>query len=284
MLVSYAQNQEDVVLHRLTKFVEKGTFVDVGAAHPVIHNVTYSLYLSGWRGINVEPMAAEAEMLRSARPDDVTHQLAVGASAGSVVIHTGPSENRGATTARSDIADGYRSQGQVFSSETVEMVRLDTLLDSAGLDEIHVLKIDVEGLEKEVLEGVNLTSHRPWVLVVESTRPNSTEDTSHEWESMVLDSGYEMTLFDGLNKFYVRTDLTSIREALSTPANVFDQWVSWELVETRRVLDESSDNSRAFVEKLLERAEVSEAYAARLELLLHKANGWLPERARTESS
>ena len=284
MLISYAQNQEDVVLHRLTKFVERGVFVDVGAAHPVIHNVTYSLYLSGWRGINVEPMAAEAQMLRSTRPDDVTHQLAVGASAGSVVIYTGPSENRGATTARSDIADRYRSQGQTFSTETVEMVRLDTLLDSAGLDEIHVLKIDVEGLEKEVLEGVDLTSYRPWVLVVESTRPNSTEDTSHEWESMILDSGYGMTLFDGLNKFYVRTDLTSIREALSTPANVFDQWVSWELVETRRVLNESSDESRAFVERLVERAEASEAYAARLEMLLHKANDWLPERARTESN
>lgn len=284
MLISYAQNQEDVVLHRLTKFVERGVYVDVGAAHPVIHNVTYSLYLSGWRGINVEPMAAEAEMLRSTRPDDVTHQLAVGASEGSVVIHTGPSENRGATTARSDIADRYRSQGQTFVTETVEMVRLDTLLESAGLVEIHVLKIDVEGLEKEVLEGIDLTSYRPWVLVVESTRPNSTEDTSHEWESIVLDSGYEMTLFDGLNKFYVRTDLTSIREALSTPANVFDQWVSWELVETRRVLNQSSDESRDFVERLVERAEVSEAYAARLELLLNKANGWLPERDRTESS
>jgi hypothetical protein len=34
----------------------------------------------------------------------------------------------------------------------------------------------------------------------------------------------------------------------------------------------------------VERAEASEAYAARLELLLNKANGWLPERARSESS
>jgi hypothetical protein len=57
MFVSYAQNQEDVVLYRLTRFVERGTYVDVGAAHPVIHNVTYALYLAGWRGINVEPMA-----------------------------------------------------------------------------------------------------------------------------------------------------------------------------------------------------------------------------------
>ena len=177
---------------------------------------------------------------------------------------------------------GGRERGQqetevAAQASTADEVdaRRQVVLGEDELDE------GVEGLEKEVLEGVDLTSYRPWVLVVESTRPNSTEDTSHEWESIVLDSGYEMTLFDGLNKFYVRTDLTSIREALSTPANVFDQWVSWELVETRRVLNQSTDESRAFMESLVERAEASEAYAARLELLLNKANGWLPERVRS---
>lgn len=283
MMISYAQNQEDVVLHRLTRFIQNGTYVDVGAAHPVIHNVTYSLYLAGWRGINVEPMKSEAEMLRTTRPEDITHQVAVGSTEGTVILHTAPGENRGATTVRTDIADGYRSEGQVFGTETVEMVRLGSLIKSSGLSVVHLLKIDVEGLEKDVLEGVDLASVRPWVLVIESTRPNSTEDTSREWESIVLGCGYVMTLFDGLNKYYVRSDLEEIRNALSLPANVFDDWVSWELVEARRVLNESSVESRAFVEKLVERAEASEAYAARLESLLYKANGWLPERARTES-
>lgn len=295
MLISYAQNQEDVVLHRLTRFVQRGTFVDVGAAHPVIHNVTYSLYLAGWRGINIEPMAAEAEMLRSTRPGDVTHQLAVGSTAGTVVIHTGPSENRGSTTARMDLVERYRSQGQTFSPETVEMVRLETLIKSSGIEELHLLKVDVEGMEREVLEGADLSTALPWVVVVESTQPNTTEDTSYEWESMVLDCGYMMTLFDGLNKFYVRKDLETIRAALSTPANVFDQWVSWELVETQRMLRETSEEAESYAQtlieraeisetnaqKLLERAESSETYAARLETLLYRANGWLPTRART---
>jgi FkbM family methyltransferase len=281
MFVSYAQNQEDVVLYRLTRFVERGTYVDVGAAHPVIHNVTYALYLAGWRGINVEPMATEAEMLRSVRPEDITFQVAVGAAAGSVVIHTGPSENRGASTARTDLAAKYRSQGQIFSTETVEMVRLETLLDSLGTADIHILKIDVEGLEREVLEGVNFSRTRPWVLVVESTRPNTTEDSSHEWEALITDSGYVVTLFDGLNKFYVREDLESVQKALSVPANVFDEWISWELDEARRVLGETSSQSQAFAQSLLERAEISENYAAHLESLLNKANGWLPARVRT---
>jgi FkbM family methyltransferase len=297
MLISYAQNQEDVVLHRLTKFVDKGTFVDVGAAHPVIDNVTYSLYLSGWRGINVEPMSTEAEMLRSTRPLDTTHQIAVGSTEGSAVIHTGPSENRGASTLRADVAERYRTEGQVFLTETVQMVRLDTLIESEGIKELHLLKIDVEGLEKDVLEGANLMSVRPWVLVIESTRPNSTEDSSHEWESMVLDCGYVMTLFDGLNKFYVREDLSGIREALSVPANVFDKWVNWRQVQLQesleavvrdaedhaKVLEESLAEAGTYAASLVDKVQLVERYANHLEFLLNKSSGWLPDRSRESS-
>jgi hypothetical protein len=90
-----------------------------------------------------------------------------------------------------------------------------------------------------------------------------------------------VTLFDGLNKFYVREDLESVQKALSVPANVFDEWISWELDEARRVLGETSSQSQAFAQSLLERAEISENYAAHLESLLNKANGWLPARVRT---
>jgi hypothetical protein len=79
----------------------------------------------------------------------------------------------------------------------------------------------------------------------------------------------------------VREDLENVQKALSVPANVFDEWISWELDEARRVLGETSSQSQAFTQSLLERAEFSENYAAHLESLLNKANGWLPARVRT---
>ena len=66
--VSYAQNLEDVVLSRLLTAAPHGRFIDVGAGHPVHGNVMHGLYMHGWRGINVEPMPVEAELLRAMRP------------------------------------------------------------------------------------------------------------------------------------------------------------------------------------------------------------------------
>ena len=114
-VVSYAQNQEDVVLSRLTTLVEHGIYVDIGAGHPVLENVTYALYRAGWRGVNVEPMPREVEMYRTERPDDLTLQVAIGAEVGTVTLYEAPLENRGATTSDSSLAQRYVRDGQDFT-------------------------------------------------------------------------------------------------------------------------------------------------------------------------
>ena len=51
--VSYAQNFEDVMLHRALNHVVRGFYIDVGAADPEALSVTKAFYDNGWHGINV---------------------------------------------------------------------------------------------------------------------------------------------------------------------------------------------------------------------------------------
>ena len=72
---------------------------------------------------------------------------------------------------------------------------------------IYFLKIDVEGFERDVLLGADFGRYRPWIVVVEATRPLS-QETSHDlWEDILVSAGYIFRYFDGLNRFYVREDL-----------------------------------------------------------------------------
>jgi hypothetical protein len=151
---------------------------------------------------------------------------------------------------------------------------------------IHILKIDVEGFEREVLEGSSIEKYRPWVLVIEATRPNSTVDVSGEWEKLVLESGYVKTLFDGLNKFYVRQDMPDLQKLMSIPANVFDKWKSSEIDDLKQqtvilrekvsemsetfskelsARDVSFHKAEEFAKSLETRAEIAEEYALSLE-------------------
>ena len=86
--------------------------------------------------------------------------------------------------------------------------------------------IDVEGAEAQALSGLDLQRWRPWVLVVEATRPNSTEPSHEAWERYLTEAGYSFCLFDGLSRFYVAAEHREALEAsLSYPACVFDHYI-----------------------------------------------------------
>ena len=44
---------------------------------------------------------------------------------------------------------------------------------------------------------------RPWILVIEATKPNSQISNHLEWEDLVLAKGYLFAYSDGLNRFYL---------------------------------------------------------------------------------
>src|ERR1041384_3211716 len=70
LLVSYAQNFEDVLLHRIFGNLARGFYVDIGASDPMIGSVTKIFYDRGWSGINIEP-SSTFPRLAAARPRDV---------------------------------------------------------------------------------------------------------------------------------------------------------------------------------------------------------------------
>jgi FkbM family methyltransferase len=288
-MISYAQNQEDVVLTRLCTVVQSGSFVDVGAGHPVLENVTFALYEAGWRGINIEPMPREADLLRSERPEDVTLPIAISNRIGTVTLFEAPMDNRGATTSDVDVVARYESMGQVFTPFEVETWPLTEVWARHVSGDVHVLKIDVEGMEQEVLQGADLATNRPWVLVVEATAPNSKTATWANWEPLVLSAGYVFALFDGLNRFYVNTDHLDLVELVSVPANVFDGWRSHrESLFEERAEHAESELARLeiYVASIRDRVSEAENYAASIRDRASKAEDYAAtlEHARAEAA
>ena len=62
MIISYAQNFEDVLLWRALKQVRNGFYIDIGAQHPEHDSVSKLFYDHGWRGVHVEPTPRIAEV------------------------------------------------------------------------------------------------------------------------------------------------------------------------------------------------------------------------------
>jgi FkbM family methyltransferase len=222
--VSYAQNFEDVMLWRALGHVGRGFYIDAGACEPDSHSVTKAFYDRGWSGINIEPAPAAFARLATARPRDINLNLAAGSEAGAqrfLLVDGG----NGLSTLQTGREGELAAAGWSVDAITVEVRRLADLCQHHVTGPIHFLKIDVEGAERAVIEGAELTRWRPWVIVVEATRPNSPEPTHDQWEDLLLSQSYRMVYADGLNRFYLAAEQEALAPAFALPPNVFDDFI-----------------------------------------------------------
>lgn len=222
--ISYAQNFEDVMLWRALKHIETGFYIDVGANDPETDSVTKAFYDLGWRGINIEPVPQWFQRLQETRVRDINLQLAVGSQPGEITLYEMP--NTGLSTAKKTFAERHETERGYQSQELkVPLDTLANLCEHYHMAPIHFLKIDVEGMEKAVLEGADFTKIRPWIALVESTLPNSQQESHSEWEPILLDAGYHYVYGDGLNRFYVADEHSELLGAFQYPPNLFDDFV-----------------------------------------------------------
>lgn len=219
-IVSYAQNFEDVMLWRALGHIKNGFYIDVGAQDPIIDSVSRAFYEHGWRGISVEATPHYAELLRKDRPDEIVLQSALSEMHDSIKFYE--IIGSGLSTGVESIAQKHKQNGFLIQEITVPCLTLADIFVFAGERDIHWLKIDVEGMEKQVLVGWGKSNVRPWIVVVESTLPNTQIETHEQWEYLVLKLGYQLVYFDGLSRFYVSDYHSELINAFRYGPNIFD--------------------------------------------------------------
>ena len=227
------------MLWRALGDVKQGFYIDVGAQSPDLDSVTRAFSDAGWWGINVEPHPMYHAELVKRRPRDISLQCALGERPGSATIHLVGAT--GLSTLDDSIATKHQVAGYETEQARVDVETLDNVWERhvPSLQEVHFLKVDVEGFERQVLEGNNWSKHRPWVVVVEATAPNSQDASFSGWESCLLNADYSFVYEDGLNRYYVAREHQQLEVAFKHPPNVFDDFVLASLESVRSDLKQT---------------------------------------------
>src|SRR5438876_94314 len=87
-----------------------------------------------------------------------------------------------------------------------------------------ILRRALRGIERGVIESWPPSPVRPWIVLVESTKPHSQEPSFAGWEPALLALGYEFVYFDGLNRFYVSAEHPELKPSFGPGPNVFDDF------------------------------------------------------------
>ena len=224
--ISYAQNREDVLLWRALKDVERGFYIDAGAADPVIDSVTHAFYEHGWHGINVEPDPSLFDRLVRERPRDINLRVGLAEQPGEGILHT-VGVRTGLSTLSQDVVAMHAAAGLSTTSTPIPLMTLAEVCAAHSQAPIHFLKIDVEGSERGVLAGADFARWRPWIVVAEATQPNSQVPSYSGWEPLLICAAYRFALSDGLNRFYVADEQWQrLASAFRDPVCVFDDYIT----------------------------------------------------------
>jgi hypothetical protein len=121
------------------------------------------------------------------------------------------------------------------------------------------------------LRGLDLSIWRPWIMIIESTMPNSDISSHFEWEPLVLSANYEFVYFDGLNRYYVAAEHEELRSAFSAPPNVFDEF---KLAEGHYFSFPMDRDVEAKVQAAEAKAQAAEAKAQATEAWTRETEAW----------
>ena len=226
------------MLWRALRGVERGYYVDVGAAEPEADSVTCAFYKRGWRGINFEPAREAFERLSAARPNDINLNIAIGDRNGLTPFYMVDGGN-GLSTVVPDQMHTLQEQGWNSTEVHVPVITLASVLAEHLDRTVHFLKIDAEGSERSVLTGADLQHFRPWIILIEATAPNSQVQTHSAWEDLLLAADYRFVWFDGLNRFYVAAEKAELAASFQTQPNVFDNFLRHSEVEAKVLLEQT---------------------------------------------
>ena len=162
----YSYGGIDSVVNNIFKNQKNGFYVDVGAQHPIKNNNTYLLHKKGWEGINIDLDQKNINLFNVSRKKDCNICAAISSlekDANLYYYHEGSPIN----TLSREIAD--RQKAIIKETRAIRTKTLTSILENSKFKnkEIDFLSIDVEGVELEVLQGLNLNIYKPKIIVVE---------------------------------------------------------------------------------------------------------------------
>jgi len=167
---SYSQEGEDMILRRIFERQKCGFYVDVGAHHPMRFSNTHYFYRKGWRGINIDATPGSMILFNRHRPRDINLEMAISNqnTTADYYLFNEPALN----TFDEKLAREWEKI-DIYNIVEVKPIKTHTLKEIFHQylplnSTIDFLNIDVEGMDRQILESMDWENFIPTVILCEA--------------------------------------------------------------------------------------------------------------------
>jgi FkbM family methyltransferase len=198
--ISYSQYAEDLIIQSYFSRVKcNGRYVDVGCHHPRRGSNTYGLYKKGWSGILIDLEKCKVNANKMARRRDQVILAAVSEKEEYLDIYTDKKFSTNTTIKRQSDQDGKSLIGRIKTQVLTKILE-----ENHFPTRFELLNIDVEGVDFEVLKGLDLKIYQPEIICIENWKALSGVDAIlySETHQYLINQNYQLIALTGLSTIY----------------------------------------------------------------------------------
>lgn len=185
-----AQNNIDEII--LKNVGKDGFFIEAGGSDPRDQNNTELLEINGWKGLIIEPKKDFNHLYSHLRPNSILENYAL------------VSDDYDKETVLGDFSHYMMGgvlniHGLNWNPTEYPCTTLNKILKKHNITEVTFFSLDVEGYEKEVLNGIDFNEVFFHILVIETHIVNGEKETF----DFLNDFGFENKLVVNQHNFFI---------------------------------------------------------------------------------
>jgi len=210
---TFSSDGEDVIIFKYLCKINKGIYIDVGSNLPVKHSNTFLLYLTGWRGVCIDPLPNLRKKYCVIRSRDKFINAGVLRSKSELVktqtffYYKKNKDNSTFDTERvKELSEKFsREPSSIIEMPIVSVSNILSAVEDFFIDskDIGLLNLDIEGFELDILQDFFSCDVYPWVVCVEEL--GKTADTLKDGEiyKLMIKRGYILGSRTFLSSIYI---------------------------------------------------------------------------------
>ncbi len=200
---SYSQYAEDLIIQSyFSRKLRNGRYVDVGCHHPRRGSNTYGLYRKGWSGILIDLEKTKVLANQLSRRKDKVILAAVSDTEEWMEIFSDKSYSTNTTIKKNQDSINEQSIGHIKTQTLTNILNEENFQKK-----FELLSIDVEGVDLQVLKGLDLKCYQPQIICIENwnSKDGISAILNSEIHQYLNDQSYELVAFSGLSTIYQRS-------------------------------------------------------------------------------
>jgi len=214
---SYSQCGEDLIVDFIFNAlkINKPTYLDIGAYHPVHLSNTYYFYKKGSHGVLIEPNPYLYKKIARKRKRDICLNSGIGTEF-KVKADFYIMSSETLSTFSKEEAERYRQYGNQKIERIIQvpMITINKIIKDNFTSCPNFISMDVEGLDFEILKSFDFNKYRPEIFCIETLTytENKSEIKLTDISKIMIDNNYIAYADTYINTIFVEKNIWANRQ------------------------------------------------------------------------